>query len=122
MPSLSVVINLNIFKDSLAHLRAIDQREGREFGVGVLLASQYLSHFKTTHENYLEPLLSWFVHKVPNVTVRELEGIGLTGVNSNMVDTIKELNCHECLFKTLGVDGKVIRATPFFELMKDREN
>ncbi|MDG1004469.1 MAG: hypothetical protein P8N58_06275, partial [Emcibacteraceae bacterium] len=75
--------------------------QGREFGVGVILASQYLSHFKTSHENYLEPLLSWFVHKVPNVTVKELEGIGLTGVNSDIVDTIKELNCHECLFKTL---------------------
>jgi len=93
--------------------------QGREFGVGVLLASQYLSHFKTSHENYLEPLLSWFVHKVPNVTVKELEGIGLTGVNSDIIDTIKSLNCHECLYKTLGVDGKVIRATPFFELMKE---
>jgi len=90
--------------------------QGREFGVGVLLASQYLSHFKTSHENYLEPLLSWFVHKVPNVTVKELEGIGLTGVNTDMVDEIKSLECHECLYKTLGVDGKVIRATPFFEL------
>jgi DNA phosphorothioation-dependent restriction protein DptH len=92
--------------------------QGREFGVGVLLASQYLSHFKTSHENYLEPLLSWFVHKVPNVTVKELEGIGLTGVNSDLVDSIKSLNCHECLYKTLDVDGKVIRATPFFELVK----
>ena len=90
--------------------------QGREFGVGVLLASQYLSHFKTDHENYLEPLLSWFVHKVPNVTVKELEGIGLTGVNSDDVDAIKSLNCHECLYKTLGVEGKFIRATPFFEL------
>jgi len=96
--------------------------QGREFGVGVLLASQYLSHFKTSHENYLEPLLSWFVHKVPSVTVKELEGIGLTSVNSDTVDTIKSLNQHECLLKTLGVDGKVIRATPFFELMKEQED
>ncbi len=92
--------------------------QGREFGVGVLLASQYLSHFKTQHENYLEPLLSWFIHKVPNVTVKELEGIGLTGVNVDIVDSIKSLKCHECLYKTLGVNGRVIRATPFFELMK----
>jgi DNA phosphorothioation-dependent restriction protein DptH len=96
--------------------------QGREFGVGVLLASQYLSHFKTSHENYLEPLLTWFVHKVPNVSVKELEGIGLTGVNADVVDTIKSLNCHECLYKTLNVDGKVIRATPFFELKGDQEN
>ncbi len=108
----------NIMKHEFDVLKKI-LLQGREFGVGVLLASQYLSHFKTSHENYLEPLLSWFVHKVPNVTVKELEGIGLTGVSADVVDTIKSLNCHECLFKTLNVDGKVIRATPFFELMKD---
>jgi DNA phosphorothioation-dependent restriction protein DptH len=91
--------------------------QGREFGVGVLLASQYLSHFRSSHENYLEPLLTWFIHKVPNITVKDLEGIGLTGVNSDLVDSIKSLACHECLFKTLGVDGRIIRATPFFELL-----
>ena len=107
----------NIMKYEFEILKKI-LLQGREFGVGVLLASQYLSHFKTSHENYLEPLLSWFVHKVPNVTVRELEGIGLTNVNADIVDTIKTLECHECLFKTLGVDGKVIRGKPFFELMK----
>jgi hypothetical protein len=107
----------NIMKYEFEILKKI-LLQGREFGVGVLLASQYLSHFKTSHENYLEPLLSWFVHKVPNVTVKELEGIGLTNVNSDIVDTIKSLACHQCLFKTLGVDGKVLRGTPFFELMK----
>ena len=42
----------------------------REFGVGVLRASQYLSHFRTRDTDYAEPLLTWFVHKVPNVTAR----------------------------------------------------
>ena len=95
--------------------------QGREFGVGVLLASQYLSHFKTSHENYLEPLLTWFVHKVPNLSVKDLEGIGLSGVSSDLVDAVKSLDCHECLFKTLGVDGRIIRATPFFELLEREE-
>ena len=45
--------------------------QGREFGVGVLLASQYLSHFRTRDTDYSEPLLTWFVHKIPNVTPRE---------------------------------------------------
>jgi hypothetical protein len=93
--------------------------QGREFGVGVLLASQYLtSHFKTAHEDYREPLLSWFVHKVPNITVKDLEGIGLTNVSQDMVVAIKQLNVHECLCKTLGVDGKFIRGTPFYELIQ----
>lgn len=95
--------------------------QGREFGVGVLLASQYLSHFRTTHENYLEPLLTWFLHKVPNVNVKELEGIGLAKVNPDLVEQIKTLNCHECLYKTFDVGGKIIRGAPFFELVKGRE-
>lgn len=107
----------NIMKYEFEVLKKI-LLQGREFGVGVLLASQYLSHFKTSHENYLEPLLSWFVHKVPNVTVRELEGIGLARVDPNLVEQIKTLNCHECLYKTFDVAGKVIRGTPFFELKK----
>lgn len=92
--------------------------QGREFGVGVLLASQYLSHFTTSHENYFEPLLTWFVHKVPNLRVKDLEAIGLIDVDGDLVDAVKSLNCHECLFKTLGFDGKIIRATPFFELLR----
>ena len=54
--------------------------------------------------------------KVPNISVKDLEGIGLSGVSSDLVDAIKSLECHESLFKTLGVDGRIIRATPFFEL------
>ncbi len=90
--------------------------QGREFGVGVVLASQYLSHFKTAHENYLEPLLTWFIHKVPNITVRELEGIGLTRVDSGLIERIKMLNCHECLYKTYDVGGEFMRGRPFYEL------
>ncbi len=93
--------------------------QGREFGVGVLLASQYLSHFKTNHENYLEPLKTWFIHQVPNITVKQLEAIGLTNVSIETVDTIKSLNKHECLYKTFDVHGKIIRAKPFYELIKD---
>jgi hypothetical protein len=93
--------------------------QGREFGVGVMLASQYLSHFKTAHENYLEPLLTWFIHKVPNISVKELEGIGLTNVSVDLIDAVKSLECHECLYKTLGVDGRVIRAKPFYQFIED---
>jgi hypothetical protein len=93
--------------------------QGREFGVGVLLASQYLSHFRTAHENYAEPLLTWFVHKVPRLTVKDLEGIGIAGANLEMVNAVKTLQCHECLYKTVGVDGRFIRGIPFYKLARN---
>lgn len=91
--------------------------QGREFGVGVLLASQYLSHFRTNHENYTEPLLTWFLHKVPNLTVKDLESIGIAGAGIETVNMVKGLRPHECLYKTAGIDSKFIRGTPFYELL-----
>ena len=93
--------------------------QGREFGVGVLLASQYLSHFKRGETNYLQPLLTWFIHKVPNITVKELESIGLTRASNEVVNQIRSLRKHECLFKTLDVNGDFIRGLPFYKLLVD---
>ncbi|MCQ2001479.1 ATP-binding protein [Arthrobacter zhaoxinii] len=92
--------------------------QGREFGFGVILASQYLSHFKNTHTNYGEPLLTWFIHKVPNVTPRELEQLGLSGMPKETADRITKLKVHEALYKSLDFPGVFVRGTPFYELGK----
>lgn len=95
--------------------------QGREFGMGILLASQYLSHFKTSNEDYREPLLTWFVHKVPQLSVKDLVGIGLTDVDQSTVDRVKGLQNHHCLYKTFDVQGEIIRGTPFFELIDKQQ-
>ena len=94
--------------------------QGREFGMGVLLASQYLSHYKTKHEDYIEPLLTWFIHKIPNVSAKHLEQIGLVNGTADMANTIKSLNLHECLYKTFDVEGRFIKAHPFYELIRNQ--
>ena len=108
----------NIMKYNFDVLRQI-LLQGREFGVGVLLASQFLSHFKTRETDYSEPLLTWFVHKVPNVTQRELQSIGLNKVASSTVERVKSLDVHQCLYKTLDVPGRFMRALPFYEIVGD---
>ena len=108
----------NIMKYNFDVLRQL-LLQGREFGVGVLLASQFLSHFKTRETNYSQPLLTWFIHKVPNVTPRELESIGLNRVASSTVDKVKSLDVHHCLYKTLDVPGRFMRAVPFYEVVVD---
>jgi predicted nucleic acid-binding Zn ribbon protein len=90
--------------------------KGREFGIGIILSSQYLSHFKKSGTNYMEPLLTWFVHKVPNVSVKELEALGLTEVDEGMVQKIKNLSCHYCLYKGLGSPGTIIKGVPHYVL------
>jgi DNA phosphorothioation-dependent restriction protein DptH len=91
--------------------------QGREFGVGVVLASQYLRHFKVNATDYREPLLTWFIHKVPNVTASELAGLGLTADVGELAERVKGLQNHHCLFKSFGGHAEVVRGMPFFELV-----
>jgi hypothetical protein len=108
----------NILEYELDVLRKI-LLQGREFGFGVILASQYLSHFKTAHENYGEPLLTWVIHKVPFVKLAEIKTLGIPEVSQDIVDKIAHLEVHQALYSSLGVGGAIIRGTPFFEIVKE---
>lgn len=94
--------------------------QGREFGMGVILASQYLSHFKAGATDYREMLLTWFLHKVPNISGKDLGPLGLNDPTAlqQVAERIKALGLHECLYKTHDVAGEFIRGTPFYELSK----
>jgi hypothetical protein len=107
----------NIMKYEFDVLRKI-LLQGREFGVGVILASQYLRHFKVGATDYREPLLTWLIHKVPNVTPQELGALGLTANLPQLAERVKSLGLHECLFKTFNVGGEFIKGIPFYSLYK----
>ncbi|QXI26418.1 ATP-binding protein [Pseudomonas vanderleydeniana] len=90
--------------------------QGREFGAGVILASQYLRHFKAGATDYRDPLLTWFIHKVPNATPNELGALGFTSDLAELSERVKTLPNHHCLYKSFDATGEVIRGLPFFEL------
>lgn len=92
--------------------------QGREYGVGVILSSQFLSHFRTRKNDWSEPLLTWFVHKVPSVNERDLEKVGIR-VNEKVAESVGSLEVHYALYKGLDEPGRVIRATPFYRLAQD---
>ena len=92
--------------------------QGREFGVGVILASQYLRHFKAGANDYREPLLTWFIHKVPNITTNEIQALGMSAESSVIAERVKQLEKHCCLYKTVGVEGTIINGVPFYTLLK----
>jgi DNA phosphorothioation-dependent restriction protein DptH len=93
--------------------------QGREFGVGVILASQYVSHFKVGKTNYGETLLTKVVHKVPNANVNDLKAFGFSGATPEMAAKVPNLAVHQALVKTLGVEARFMRGTPYFELKID---
>ena len=107
----------NIMKYEFDVLRKL-LLQGREFGTGVILASQYLRHFKVNATDYREPLLTWFIHKVPNISPAELSALGLSGSTAEAAERIKSLKVHECLYKSHDISGEVIRGNPFFEIME----
>ncbi|MBO1266631.1 ATP-binding protein [Arthrobacter cavernae] len=90
--------------------------QGRQFGYGVMLASQYLSHFKEGRENYGQPLRTWFIHKVPSVSGRELASLGLPDLSQDVPRRIPELRQHQVFYKSLGYDeGRFVRVVPYYE-------
>jgi hypothetical protein len=105
----------NIMKYEFDVLRSL-LLQGREFGVGVILASQYLSHFKYGSSDYREPLLTWFLHKVPNLKPQELAALGFSEQSNlqQLAERIKSMRVHECMYKTHDVSGEVIMGAPFF--------
>lgn len=64
-------------------------------------------------------LLTWFIHKVPNVSARDLQSIGLSRVAASTVEMVKTLDVHHCFYKTLDVPGRFMRAAPFHEVLAE---
>lgn len=77
----------------------------------------HLSHFKTGAMDYREPLLTWFLHKVPNLRPPELGALGLADTTAlqQITERIKTLRLHECLYKTHDVPGEFIKGSPFYQ-------
>lgn len=98
--------------------------QGRDFGFGVILASQYLSHFKTAHVNYGDPLLTWVIHKVPSVKLADLKTLGIPDVSQESADKIAQLGVHQALYSSLDVKGdmkisaSIVRGIPFYEWVR----
>jgi hypothetical protein len=96
--------------------------EGRDWGFGTILASQYLSHFKTSANNYGEPLKTWVIHKVPSVKLQELTQLGLNKATDVTVTTISNLKVHEALYESLGHQSVKISGLPFYKLLHKKQD
>jgi hypothetical protein len=94
--------------------------EGREFGMGVILSSQYLSHFKTPSYNWAEALSTWVVHNVRNATAKQFEGIGFRSNVGEMVTEVTTLQTHWAYYRCMNNhnEGVLMKGQPFFSLAR----
>jgi len=96
-------------------------KEGREFGVGTVLSTQELTHFKTSNADYSSYILTWIIHRVSQIKNQDVKSIfNATDKHEEnaLMQKIRELDKHYSLY----VDGdkKItkIKDLAFWELSK----
>ena len=97
-------------------------KEGRMFGVGTILSTQFLSHFSTSENDYQNYILTWIIHNVSELNNKEIKFIFNTKNKSEedeIYNKIKTLAKHESLVKLQNENGPVyIKDKSFWELNK----
>ena len=111
----------NFLSKNFQSLRKI-LKEGREFGVGTILSTQFLNHFATSENEYSNYILTWVIHRVNEIKIREVES--LFSLDSklqkeNLIKTIKGLDKHQSIVNLAGSEPILIQDKAFWELLKD---
>jgi DNA phosphorothioation-dependent restriction protein DptH len=111
----------NFMSQNFSSLRKI-LKEGREYGVGVVLSTQDITHFKTGENNYASYILTWVIHRVAeirNADIKAIFNVDDKSEQENLMETIRKLEKHYSLY----IDGKKtltkMRDKAFWELKND---
>lgn len=116
----------NFLRGGYDSLRKI-LKEGREFGVGTILSTQFLKHFMTKDEDYSKYILTWIVHKVDDLTTSDIRFVFNTEngslTESTLLNKIKKLNKHESVVKVGNISNPIdMKDKPFWEYAKENLN
>ncbi len=108
----------NFMSQNFSSLRRI-LKEGREYGVGVILSTQDITHFKTNENDYSAYILSWIVHRVSQIKNQDIKSIFNKDDKTEqeqLMKTIRELDKHYSLY--VNGDKKItkIKDKAFWEL------
>jgi DNA phosphorothioation-dependent restriction protein DptH len=111
----------NFMSQNFPSLRKV-LKEGREYGVGVILSTQDITHFKTSENDYSAYILSWVIHRVGQIKNQDIKSIFNKDDKADqeqLMKTIRELDKHYSLY----VDGdkkvQKIKDKAFWELLND---
>src|SRR5690606_21751238 len=80
-------------------------KEGREFGVGTILSTQFLNHFSTSENDYSNYILTWIIHRVNEIKMKEVESLFSLedkGQKESLIKTIKDLDKHQSIINLAG--------------------
>lgn len=97
-------------------------KEGREFGVGTILSTQFLSHFSTNDNDYANYILTWVLHNVSELSSKEIRMLFNTQSKTeeeNIMSQIKKLEKHHSVVKGIGKEPILMRDKAFWELFNN---
>ena len=98
-------------------------KEGREFGVGTILSTQFLKHFGASDDDYAKYILTWVVHNVADLKPSDVEFVFKTESKSNdtqrLFNDIKGLQKHHSIVKIGTSKPRYIKDKAFWELYKE---
>ena len=100
-------------------------KEGREFGVGTILSTQFLDHFTSGDDDYSKYILTWVVHNVADLKKADVEYIFKTRLascdTSQIYQRIKGFDRFQSVVKIGNDNVYYIQDKPFFELLKEED-
>lgn len=98
-------------------------KEGREFGVGTILSTQFLRHFGASDDDYSKYILTWIVHNVADLKPADVEFVFKTETKSTesqrLFNDIKALTKHQSIVKIGNASPRYIKDKAFWELYKE---
>ncbi|WBM70133.1 DNA phosphorothioation-dependent restriction protein DptH [Buttiauxella sp. WJP83] len=109
----------NFMRQDFSSLRKI-LKEGREYGVGAILSTQEITHFKTGENNYASYILTWVIHRVSEIKngdIKAVFNVDEKGEQESLMGQIRQLEKHFSLY--VNGDKKVMkmRDVAFWELL-----
>ena len=98
-------------------------KEGREFGVGTILSTQFLKHFGSGDDDYAKYILTWVVHNVADLKSADVEFVFKTESKSSESQTlyndIKALKKHHSIVKISNQKPRYIQDKAFWQLYSE---
>ncbi|MCM1508847.1 MAG: DNA phosphorothioation-dependent restriction protein DptH [Ruminococcus flavefaciens] len=114
----------NFLKEGFPSLRKI-LKEGREFGVGTILSTQFLKHFDTTDDDFAKYIFTWIVHNVADLSMKDVKNLFNTTNKSQEEDLfsgIKKLTKHHSFVKFGDSSSPYyIKDKAFWELIEEEK-
>ena len=107
---------------NFSSLRKI-MKEGREFGVGTILSTQELSHFKTGENSYDSFIFSWIVHQVKEIKTQDVRMVLKTTnkqEDDRAIEKIQGLEKHYSLYIGGQDKPRKIKDKAFWELVDNQ--